>query len=201
MGKGEDRTLYSWSDFLFPVNNPLGLSTPTFQILPDSSDLPGHCLFMGMTWASHTVEGLVSQKNSIPDLILYAHHHQTSAFPPTTINPLANIDIHEPRIRSISLSSNTRMHLEAVLVSAILSFSLQMFIYRELINFGICEYWTKRKLVFTPNKCGGIPKALMLMFEMSKFFKSKPQEKMANDLPRQTEWPEKSENLGQVCCF
>lgn len=49
-------------------------------------------------------------------------------------------------------------HLEAFLVSIVLSCSSQMFIYRGLINFAICKNQAKGKLAFSQNRRGDIPR-------------------------------------------
>lgn len=74
---------------------------------------------------------------------------QTNDFSITSIHFPAQLGDSVTWPALVLLSSNLRTHLEAFLVSAVLNGSLQMFIYRGLINFAICKYWTKGKLAFS----------------------------------------------------
>lgn len=109
-----------------------------------------------------------------------------------TPHPNINLQYPLPNLRTSSHHQWTQTHFSLVmwpvlipspqilehiwkhfLGTAVLSCSLQMFIYRGLINFAICERWTRRKLALSPGRCGGIPMAAIATLKMSKFFQAK----------------------------
>ena len=91
-------------------------------------------------------------------------------------------------------------HLEAFLVSTILSCSSQMFIYRGLINFAICKNQAKGKLAFSQNGRSDIPRPSSPCSKCQNSSRPNSEEKPKNGTwcDRGTEWPEGLRKCGQT---